>query len=190
MSGFMIACLLAAAVAGFLVLLYNRLVALRQTRLNAFSDIDVQLKQRYDLVPRLVETVKGYAAHEKGVLETVTAARAAVGTAASGAGSERLQAEGALGGALARLMVVAENYPTLKADGNFQNLMNQLSGIEDKIAAARRFFNNATNEYNTGVQQFPANIIAGMFHFGTEPFFDVSSDEKAAINKAPEVKFG
>ncbi len=172
----------------YAITLYNRFVALRQTRTNAFSDIDVQLKQRFDLVPQLVETVKGYAAHEKGTFENVTQARAEVGKH-PGAGTDRMRAEGMLGGALMGLFAVAENYPQLKADQNFQRLMAELSDIENKIAAARRFFNSATNELNTAVQQFPGNIIAGMFGFKTEPFFEVDEAMKAAMDKPPEVKF-
>ncbi len=175
-------------IVGLLVLLYNRLVALRQTRNNAFSDIDVQLKQRYDLVPQLVETVKGYAAHEKQVFENVTNARAAVGSAKA-AGGERVAAEQALGGALMGLLAVAENYPDLKADQNFQKLMDELSDIENKISAARRFFNNATAEYNTATEQFPAVMIAGAFGFKKEEFFELDEAEAAAVHKAPEVKF-
>lgn len=174
----------------FVIMLYNRLIALRQARKNAFSDIDVQLKQRFDLVPQLVETVKGYAAHEKGVFENVTEARSRVGrTGSGGAGADRLQAEGMLGSAIMGLFAVAENYPALKADQNFQQLQAELSDIENKIAAARRFFNAATNEYNTAVQQFPANLIAGMFSFKEEAFFEVGTDEAALIQKAPGVKF-
>lgn len=171
-----------------LVVLYNRLVALRQTRHNAFSDIDVQLKQRFDLIPNLVETVKGYASHEKELLEKVTEARARVqGT--KGEGSERIAAESMLGGAMMQLFAVAENYPDLKADANFRRLQDELSDIENKISAARRFFNNATNEYNTGVQQFPANIIASMFGFHEEAFFELDEAEKEAVQKAPSVSF-
>lgn len=172
----------------YAIMIYNRLVALRQTRTNAFSDVDVQLKQRFDLVPQLVETVKGYASHENRTFENVTRARAEVGKA-SGAGEGRMRAEGMLGGALMGLFAVAENYPQLKADQNFQRLMAELSDIENKIAAARRFFNSATNELNTAVQQFPNNIIAGMFGFKTEPFFEVDAAMKEAMDKAPEVKF-
>jgi LemA protein len=182
--------ILLAVVAGaviFVISLYNRLVALRQNRNNAFSDIDVQLKQRYDLVPQLVETVKGYAAHEKSVLENVTAARA--GVSSGGPSEERLKAEQRLGGALMNLFAVAENYPDLKADGNFQRLMAELSDIENKIAAARRYFNNATNELNTSVQQFPSNIIAGMFGFHLEPFYENSSVERTQLEKAPNIAF-
>lgn len=170
------------------VFLYNRLVALRQTRNNAFSDIDVQLKQRFNLVPQLVETVKGYAAHEKETFENVTNARAQVGSA-KGATGERVAAENVLGGALMGLLAVAENYPDLKADQNFQKLMSELSDIENKIAAARRFFNNATAEYNTATEQFPAVLIANSFGFAKEEFFELDEAEAAAVKKAPEVKF-
>tara|TARA_B100001989_G_scaffold251821_1_gene231969 strand:+ start:1123 stop:1752 length:630 start_codon:yes stop_codon:yes gene_type:complete len=177
-----------AAIIVLFIVLYNRLVALRQTRENAFSDIDVQLKQRYNLVPQLVETVKGYASHEKQVFENVTNARAQVG-AAKGATGERVAAENVLGGALMGLLAVAENYPDLKADQNFQKLMNELSDIENKIAAARRFFNNATAEYNTATEQFPAVLIAGSFGFKKEEFFELDPAEAKLVNKPPEVKF-
>lgn len=179
-----------------LIIYYNRLVALRLSRQNAFSDIDVQLHQRFDLIPNLVETVKAYAAHEKSVLENVTQARAQVGRfaggasgGASGAGTERLQAEGALSSALVSLYAVAENYPQLKADGNFQRLMAELSDIENKVAAARRFFNNATNEYNTVAQQFPSNIVAKLFGFSIEAFFELPDSQAEHIRTAPKVSF-
>lgn len=171
-----------------LVMIYNRLVGLKQTRHNAFSDIDVQLKQRYDLIPNLVNTVKGYAAHEKELLENVTEARARV-KATQGEGSDRIAAEGMLGGAMMQLFAVAENYPDLKADSNFLKLQDELSDIENKIAAARRFFNNATSEYNTGLQQFPANMIAGPFGFSEEAFFELDDAEKEAVQAAPNVSF-
>ena len=184
-----------ALIAMFIIGLYNRLIALRQTRKNAFSDIDVQLKQRFNLVPQLVETVKGYAKHEKETFQNVTNARAGVADATQGQGGAggpdppRIKAENALGGALLNLFAVAENYPDLKADQNFQRLMAELSDIENKIAAARRFFNSATNEFNTAVQQFPSNIIANMFKFSEEPFFEVEEALREAVNKTPEVKF-
>ncbi len=177
-----------AAIAGLFVVLYNRLIALRQSRENAFSDIDVQLKQRFNLVPQLVETVKGYASHEKSVFENVTNARAQVGAAKSSTG-ERVAAENVLGGALMGLLAVAENYPDLKADQNFQKLMAELSDIENKIAAARRFFNNATAEYNTAIEQFPAVLIANMLNFKKEDFFELNEAEAVLVQKAPEVKF-
>ena len=183
--------LIGASVIGLgVIVIYNRLVALRQTRRNAFSDIDVQLKQRFDLVPNLVDTVKGYAAHEKTVFENVTAARAQVGrTNGMGAAAEHLKAEGMLGSALMNLFAVAENYPQLKADMNFQKLQAELSDIENKIAAARRFFNSATAEYNTAIQQFPANLIAGPLGFRDETFFELAAGEAEAVHTAPKVTF-
>lgn len=181
--------IIVVAIVGFAIILYNRLVALRQTRHNAFSDIDVQLKQRFDLIPNLVETVKGYASHEKELLEKVTEARARVKASGATDGGERIAAEGMLGGAMMQLFAVAENYPDLKADANFRQLQNELSDIENKIAAARRFFNNATSEFNTGLQQFPANIIAGMFGFNEEAFFELDEAEKEAVQKAPDISF-
>ena len=168
--------------------IYNRIVALRQRRKNAFSDVDVQLKQRYDLVPNLVESVKGYAQHEQGLFENVTKAR----TSAMRAGgvAERGKAEQALGTAMMNLMAVAENYPDLKADANFRALQAELSDIENKIAAARRFFNNATSEYNTTVNQFPAVIVARMLGFNEEIFFELAPAEAQAAQVAPKVSFG
>ena len=177
-----------AAIVVALITIYNRLVALRQNRNNAYADIDVQLKQRFDLVPNLVDTVKGYAAHEKETFEKVTQMRAKVSDADNQ--EQRLQAEAALGSALINLNAVAENYPELKADQNFQRLMAELSDIENKIAAARRFFNNATSEYNTSIEQFPANLIAGPFGFKSEPFYEVDDAEREVLEKAPDVKFG
>jgi LemA protein len=175
-------------VALIIAAIYNRLVALKQNRQNAFADIDVQLKQRLDLVPNLVETVKGYAAHETETFQKVTNARAAV-TSTSGDGVERLAAERQLGNAMMNLFAVSENYPQLKADIHFQQLMNELSDIENKISSARRFFNNSTNEYNTAVQQFPANFIAGLFKFHTETFYEVDEIERELAHKAPDVSF-
>lgn len=177
-----------ALVAVLLIGLYNRIVALVQRRKNAFSDIDVQLKLRHDLIPNLVETVKGYATHEREVFEKVTEARATA--MRGGSVSERAQAEGVLGAAMMNLMAVAENYPQLKADGSFQQLQAELSDIENKIAAARRFFNSATNEYNTSIQQFPAVLIARLFGFKEEVFFELDVAEAAAVKKAPAVNFG
>lgn len=172
----------------FFIALYNRIIALVQRRKNAFSDIDVQLKLRHDLIPNLVETVKGYASHEKGVFEKVTEARASA--MRGGPITDRAKAEGALGMAMMNLMAVAENYPQLKADGSFQRLQAELSDIENKISAARRFFNNATSEYNTAIQQFPAVIVARMFRYGEEAFFELDATEKDAVKAAPSVNFG
>lgn len=174
-------------VALLVMMLYNRIVALVQRRKNAFSDIDVQLKLRHDLVPNLVETVKGYAAHEKGVFEKVTAARASA--MRGGSVGERIAAEATLGQAMMNLMAVAENYPQLKADANFLSLQTELSDIENKIAAARRFFNSATGEYNTAITQFPAVLIARLFGFKEEIFFELGAGEKEAVNTPPKVGF-
>jgi LemA protein len=175
-------------IALFLVVLYNRIVALIQRRKNAFSDIDVQLKLRHDLVPNLVNTVKGYAAHESGLFQRVTEARA---TAMRGGNiADRAQAEGMLGAAMMNLLAVAENYPQLKADSNFLQLQAELSDIENKIAAARRFFNNATSEYNTVIHQFPAVVVARLFSFKEEVFFELEAAEKDAVKSAPNVSFG
>ncbi|MEM6810929.1 MAG: LemA family protein [Pseudomonadota bacterium] len=176
------------ALAIFVITIYNRLIALRQNRNNAYADIDVQLQQRFDLIPNLIETVKGYAGHEKEVFEEVTAMRAKVEDADTQ--GQRLQAEQLLGKAMVNVMAVAENYPDLKADQNFQQLMAELSDLENKISAARRFFNNATSELNTAVQQFPANLIAKQFGFNEEEFYEVSDEEREVMEKPPEVKFG
>ena len=187
----MIALIVVAIIAVILIFwvigIYNNLVALRNNRENAFANIDVQLKQRYDLIPNLVNTVKGYAEHEKGVLERVTAAR----TAAMGATTlnDKIEAENALSSALAGLKVSVEAYPDLKANQNFMQLQSELADIENKLAAVRRFFNSATKELNTGVQSFPAVLFAGMFGFHQEPMFEVPQEERAAVQKAPEVKF-
>ena len=167
--------------------IYNNLVKLRNNRENAFANIDVQLKQRHDLIPQLVATVKGYAQHEKELLERVTQARAA----AMGATSinDKIQAENALSSALAGLKVSVEAYPELKANQNFLQLQSELADIENKLAAVRRYFNSATKELNNGVQQFPAVLFAGMFGFHQEPMFEVQQEERAAVQKAPEVKF-
>jgi LemA protein len=175
----------------WLMISYNRLVALRQTTGQAWSDVDVQLKQRHDLIPNLVETVKGYAAHERGTLEAVVQARnAAVNAQGSGLGpAAQAQAEGQLGAALGRLFALAEAYPDLKANQNFLQLQAELSDIENKIAAARRFFNNAVAEYNAAIQSIPAVFFAGSLGFTGRGFFEVPEAERAAINQAPQVKF-
>ena len=149
----------------WIIMIYNGLVALRQRVNQAFSDIDVQTKQRHDLIPNLVETVKGYAAHERGTLEAVVQARNAAVTAQAGGVAAQAAAENMLSGALRQLFALSEAYPDLKANQNFQQLQTELSDIENKIAAARRFFNNAVQEYNTGIQQFPAVLMAGALGF-------------------------
>lgn len=167
--------------------IYNNLVSLRNNRENAFANIDVQLKQRYDLIPNLVNAVKGYAKHEQETLEKVISLR----NQAMGATNinDKIAADTALSGALAGLKVTVEAYPELKANTNFLQLQTELADIENKLAAVRRFFNSATKEYNNAVQVFPANLFAGMFGFHKEPMFEVAPEERAIVEKAPEVKF-
>ena len=173
----------------WIIMIYNGLVALRQRVNQAFSDIDVQTKQRHDLIPNLVETVKGYAAHERGTLEAVVQARNAAVTAQAGGVAAQAAAENVLSGALRQLFALSEAYPDLKANQNFQQLQTELSDIENKIAAARRFLNNAVQEYNTGIQQFPAVLMAGALGFTQKEFFDVGVDERKVLEQAPQVKF-
>jgi LemA protein len=170
----------------WVIVIYNQLVAMRQRVGQAFADVDVQLKQRHDLIPNLVETVKGYAAHERGTLEEVVRARNAAISAQGPA--QQAAAENILSGALRQLFALAEAYPDLKANQNFQQLQSELADIENKIAAARRFFNNAVQEYNTGIQQFPAALFAATLGFTQRTFFDVG-DDRPQLEKAPQVKF-
>ena len=170
----------------WIIMIYNGLVAMRQRVSQAFADIDVQLKQRHDLIPNLVETVKGYAAHERGTLEAVTKSRN-VAMAAQGP-AQQAAAENMLSGALRQLFALSEAYPDLKANANFQQLQAELSDIENKLAAARRFFNNAVQEYNTGIQQFPAALFASAFGFSQKEFFDVG-EARPQLEQAPQVKF-
>lgn len=163
---------------------YNKLVALDQRADQSFADIDVQLKQRQDLIPNLVETVKGYASHERGTLDAVTQARAAAAGATSV--NDKVQAENMLTGALGRLFAVAEAYPDLKANTNYLELQRELSDIENKLAAARRFFNSAVSEFNAVRGQFPTVLFAGMVGFGADkPFFDVGEGDRVAMTAAP-----
>jgi LemA protein len=173
----------------WVIMIYNGLVAMRQRVNQAFSDIDVQTKQRHDLIPNLVESVKGYAGHERGTLEAVVQARNAAVTAQSGGVAAQAAAENALSGALRQLFALSEAYPDLKASQNFQQLQAQLSDIENKIAAARRFFNNAVQEYNTGIQQFPAALFAASLGFQPKEFFDVGVEQRKELDQAPQVKF-
>ena len=165
---------------------YNGLVSMRQRVNQAFADIDVQLRQRHDLIPNLVETVKGYAAHERGTLDDVVKARNAAITAQGPA--QQAAAENQLTGALRQLFALSENYPDLKASSNFQQLQAELSDLENKIAASRRFFNNAVQEYNTGIQRFPAALFASSFGFAPKSFFDLGED-RVTVGEAPAVKF-
>lgn len=165
---------------------YNGLVAMRQRVDQAFADIDVQLKLRHDLIPNLVETVKGYAGHERGTLEDVVKARNAALTAQGPA--QVAAAEGQLTSALRGLLALSEAYPDLKANANFQQLQTELSDIENKLAAARRFFNNAVQEYNTGIQQLPAALFAASLGFSRKDFFDLG-EQRGQLEQAPSVKF-
>jgi LemA protein len=173
----------------WIIVIYNGLVAMRQRVNQSFADIDVQMKQRHDLIPNLVETVKGYASHERGTLEAVVQARNAAITAQSGGIAAQAAAENALSGTLRQLFALSEAYPNLKANENFQQLQMELTDIENKLAAARRFFNNAVQEYNTGIQQFPAALFAAALGFTPKEFFDVGVEDRKVLDKAPEVKF-
>ncbi|HEY4940723.1 MAG TPA: LemA family protein [Rhizomicrobium sp.] len=170
------------------IFIFNRLVILRQAWTRAFADIDVQLKQRQDLVPNLVEAVKGYAAHESAVFTAVAQARASA-MQATGV-RDKSAAEGALSGALANLFAVAENYPQLKASDNFLKLQDALSDLENKIAAARRFLNSAVAEYNAATQQFPAVLLAGPLGFKPAQMFELDAAERLASKDAPKVSLG
>jgi LemA protein len=176
-----------AVAALWLMATYNGLVSLRQRSRQSFADIDVQLKQRHDLVPNLVETVKGYASHEKGTLEAVVKARNAAVSAQGPAA--QAAAEGMLQGALRQMFALAEAYPDLKANQNFQQLQTELSDLENKIAAARRFFNNTAAEYNATRESFPAVLFAQSLGFGAQEFFNLDETERKAVTAAPEVKF-
>lgn len=172
--------------AAWLVSMYNSLVKMRNNRKNAFADIDVQLKQRHDLVPQLVETVKGYAAHEKDTLERVINARnGAIGAKTI---DEKIVAENALSSALSGLKITLEAYPDLKANQNFLQLQEEIADLENKLSSVRRYFNSATKEYNNAVETFPSNILAGMFGFRKEVMFDLG-EQRAALEEAPKIKF-
>lgn len=185
--GFIIFLVVIGVIVIWLVSLYNRLVSLRNRRQNAFADIDVQLRQRHDLVPQLVETVKGYAGHEKDLLMKVTEAR----TAAMSANTieEKISAEQRLSSALQGLKIQVEAYPDLKANQNFLHLQEELSDIENKLAASRRFFNSATTEYNNAVETFPSNLIAGNFGFKREVLFDLGEERRETMEEPPTIKF-
>ena len=168
------------------VSMYNRLVKLRNNRENAFADIDVQLKQRHDLVPQLVAVVKGYATHEKDTLDKVVAARN--GAVAAQTIDDKIKAENVLSSALAGLQVAVEAYPDLKANQNFIQLQEEISDLENKLAAVRRYFNSATRELNNAVETFPSNIVAGMFGFKREIMFDLG-EQRSTLDEAPKISF-
>lgn len=167
--------------------IYNRLVATRQDCNQGWADIDTALRQRHDLIPNLVETVKGYADHESGTLTAVIAARAGAVDASSP--DQLVKAEKTLSSALGNLMAVAENYPDLKASANFQTLQGELADIEDKLSASRRAYNAAAANYNTAIQSFPANLIAGMFNFTERNFWELDGGERTAVSATPRVQF-
>ena len=179
----LIAAIILAAL--YVVYLYNRLVRSRNMVEEGWSGIDVQLKRRADLIPNLVETVKGYAAHEAGVLKRVTEARA---EATRATGVEQTQkAENMMTSALRQLFAVAEDYPELKADGNFRELQQQLDAVEDAIQKARRYYNGAVRQLNTLVEQFPSNLVASQFGFGRAEYFEIEDPHSREV---PQVSFG
>lgn len=165
----------------------NKLVALKNNRENAFADIDVQLKQRHDLIPQLMGAVKGYMDHESDVLTRVTAAR----SRALGATSvnDKIAAEQELGAAMSAFNIQVEAYPELKANTNFMHLQSEISDIENKLAAVRRYFNSATKELNNAIESIPTNIVANIKKYTVQPMFDLGSDQRTVMDKAPEVKF-
>lgn len=165
------------------VLFYNSLVGLRQRVMNAWAQIDVQLRRRFDLIPNLVETVKGYASHEKEVFQKVTEARASVASARSV--DDQIQAQTTLGGALRGLLAVAENYPELKANTNFKELQTELSNTESKIAFSRQFYNDTVQKYMTAIQRFPANLFASVFGFRPMAYFEAEPESRGPV----EVRF-
>ncbi len=173
-SEILVILLIAALIVVFLVITFNSLIALKNNREQAFSDIDVQLKLRYDLVPNLVNTIKGYATHEQETFENITKLRSLALEAQSI--DDKVHAENQFAGALKSMFAVAENYPELKANTNFLQLQTELSDIENKIAAARRFFNNATKEYNTLLMSFPTNALNAVFRFPMGTFFDLGAE--------------
>ena len=184
MLPFLILLVLIVIVVAWVVGMYNGLVGLRNQVKEAWAQVDVQLKRRFDLIPNLLETVKGYMTHERETLESVTQARAAV--AGAGGLPDRMQAESGLTAALGKLFAVAESYPDLKASTNFLALQEELASTENKISFARQFYNQAVMRLNNKVQMFPSNIIAGMFKFENETFFEV---EDEAEREAPKVDF-
>lgn len=171
----------------WLIGLYNKLVRYKNNRENAFADIDVQLRQRNDLIPQLVSTVKGYATHERELLERVTQARSAVMSA--GNINDKIQADTQLTQALQGLRVSVEAYPDLKANTNFLQLQEEISDIENKLAAARRYFNGATRELNNAVESFPANLIAKNFGFGRQPMYELSAEQRTTMDAPPQINF-
>jgi len=172
-----------------LAISYNRFVSQRQLVKNAFSNVDTELRRRYDLIPNLVETVRGYAGHERATLDEVTRARAAAAATSGQSPAAQAQAEGPFVAALRQLFAVVENYPDLKANQNFLALQSELANTEDRIQAARRFYNANVAEFNRRVQAFPSVIVARTFGFTEEEFFEVPEGERASVERAPDVDF-
>ncbi|MGH1422226.1 MAG: LemA family protein [Hyphomonas sp.] len=187
MSAFLIVVVGLAAIVGLIIIIYNGLVQKRQRVNQAFADVDVQLKQRQNLIPNLIDTVKGYAEHEQETLQQVIVARSAAQSASTP--GDMAQAESLLSGALGKLFALAEAYPDLKANTNFLQLQEELSLIEDKLAAARRFYNSAVQDYNTAREQFPGSLVAGQFNFEAREFFDVGAEGREELSQVPKVEF-
>jgi LemA protein len=187
----MIGLLVGGGVIVLFILIYislnNKLVRLKNRRENAFADIDVQLKQRHDLIPQLMGAVKGYMDHESEVLTRITAARSGA-VSASGI-NDKISAEGELGAAMSAFNIQVEAYPDLKANANFMNLQNEISDIENKLASVRRFFNSATRELNDAIESIPSNIIANMKGMKSQPMFEIAAGQREEMEKAPEIKF-
>jgi len=186
MGGFLIVIGIVVVIVLMVISLYNRLVRLRNNREQAFADIDVQLKQRHDLIPQLVDAVKGYMGFERGVLTEITEARTNAMKATSI--NDKIAAEAKLSTALDGLRVQVEAYPDLKSGQNVMDLQNEISDVENKIAAARRFFNSATKELNVATELFPSNLIATMFNFKREPMFELG-EQRAAAEQPPKIQF-
>jgi len=185
--GIIIVIVILAILVFWLIGLYNRLVKMRNNRENAFADIDVQLRQRNDLIPQLVSTVKGYASHEKDLLERITQARSAV-MGATGI-NEKIQADTQLTQVLQGLRVQVEAYPDLKANQNFLHLQQEIADIENKLAASRRYFNGATRELNNSVESFPSNLIAGTFGFTRQPMYELTGEQRQTMEQPPQINF-
>ena len=181
---FWVIVLVVFALAGYVIMAYNGLVRGRNQTKEAWSDIDIQLKRRHNLIPNLVNTVKGYASHEKGTLESVTNARSKALSA--GSPEEKAEAENMLSSTLKSLFAISENYPELKANANFLELQRELSDTENKIQSSRRFYNGNARDYNTSLESFPTNVIASMFSFEKVEFFQLESEQEKAV---PEVSF-
>lgn len=187
MTGLIIVVALIVLLVFWLIGLYNKLVRFKNNRENAFADIDVQLRQRNDLIPQLVSTVKGYATHERDLLERITQARSAVMNA--GTVNDKMAADTQLTQALQGLRVSVEAYPDLKANTNFLQLQDEISDIENKLAAARRYFNGATRELNSAVESFPANMIAKNFGFSRQPMYELSAEQRTTMEEPPQISF-